>query len=96
MEHINEWKVIITGVGAAASAALGWLGWLGVAFVGCMALDHRYNGGQEQGGVVVLGGPARLLAQDWLGGGGNRRPDLRLAHRHDPGQYSRHHTALYL
>ena len=39
MEHINEWKVIITGVGAAASAALGWLGWLVVAFVGCMALD---------------------------------------------------------
>ena len=39
MEHINEWKVLITGVGAAASAALGWLGWLVVAFVGCMALD---------------------------------------------------------
>ena len=34
MEHINEWKVIITGVGAAVSAALGWLGWLVVAFVG--------------------------------------------------------------
>ena len=29
MEHINEWKVIITGVAAAVSAALGWLGWLG-------------------------------------------------------------------
>ena len=39
MEHINEWKVIITGVGAAVSAALGWLGWLAVAFVGCMTLD---------------------------------------------------------
>lgn len=39
MEHINEWKVIITGVGAAVSAALGWLGWLVVAFVGCMTLD---------------------------------------------------------
>ena len=39
MEHINEWKVIITGVAAAVSAALGWLGWLVVAFVGCMALD---------------------------------------------------------
>ena len=36
MEHINEWKVIITGVAAAVSAALGWLV---VAFVGCMALD---------------------------------------------------------
>ena len=34
MEQINEWKVIITGVAAAISAALGWLGWLVVAFVG--------------------------------------------------------------
>ena len=40
MEHINEWKVIITGVGAAVSAALGWLGWLVVAWVACMLLDY--------------------------------------------------------
>lgn len=47
-------------------------------------------------GVGGSGGPARLLAQDWLGRSSDRRPDLRLAHRHDPGQYSRYHPALYL
>ena len=60
MEHINEWKVIITGVGAAVSAALGWLGWLVVAFVGCMALD--WITGTMVGGVVLIGGPGWALA----------------------------------
>ena len=40
MEHINEWKVSISGVAAAVSAALGWLGWLVVAWVACMLLDY--------------------------------------------------------
>lgn len=64
MEQINEWKVIITGVGAVVSAALGWLGWLVVAFVGWHGpgLDYRYNGGPKQGGVVLCRGPAGLLA----------------------------------
>ena len=64
MEQINEWKVIITGVGAAVSAALGWLGWLVVAFVGCMALDWVTGTmvAKSKGGVVLIGGPGRTLA----------------------------------
>jgi len=39
MEHITNFKVIITATFAAFTACFGWLGWLVVLYVACMAID---------------------------------------------------------
>ena len=40
MDHINTFKVIITGITAGLTALWGWMGWLVFLWLGCLAVDY--------------------------------------------------------